>query len=86
MVMKIIGIPIVFDESRLLADYHWDFYAYPMILSVYAINYFFTFQNKRTYTHAHTHTHTHLHARALETMYSIVFQLNEIFQNVHMIF
>ena len=40
MVIKIIGIPTVFDDSRLLADYHWHFHAYPMILSVYAIDYF----------------------------------------------
>ena len=52
MVMKIIGIPTVFDDSQLLADYHWYFHAYPMILSVYAIDYFFNIENKRTRTHA----------------------------------
>ena len=59
MVMKIIGIPTVFDDSQLLAAYHWHFHAYPMILSVYAIAYYFHFENKRTRTHAHTRTHTH---------------------------
>ena len=48
MVMKIIGIPTVFDDSQLLADYHWHFQAYPMILTVYAIDYFFNFENKLT--------------------------------------
>ena len=72
MVMKIIGIPNVFD-SQLLADYRWHFHAYPMILSVHEIDYFFNFENKRT------RTHMHAHARALETIYSIIFQMNEIF-------
>ena len=76
MVMIIIGLPTVFDFSQLLADYHWHFHAYPMILSVYAIDYFLNFENKGT------HTHT----GSLETIYSIIFQLNEIFLNVHMIF
>ena len=66
MVMKIIGIPTVFDASQLLADYHCHFHAYPMILTVYAIDYFWIFK-------------TNAHARALETIYSIIFQLNEIF-------
>ena len=61
MVMKIIEIPTVFDDSQLLADYHWHFHAETMILSVYAIDYFMNFENKRT--HAHTHTHTHTQAR-----------------------
>ena len=47
MVMKIIGIPTVFDDGQLLADYHWHFHAYPMVLTVYAIDYFFNFENKR---------------------------------------
>ena len=41
MVMKIIGITTVFDDMQLLADYQWHFHAFPMILSVYAMNYFF---------------------------------------------
>ena len=52
MVMKIIVIPTVVDDSQLLADYHWHFHAYPMILTVYAIDYFLNFENKRTLTHA----------------------------------
>ena len=81
MVMKIVGIPNVFGDRQPLADYHWHFHAYPMILSVYAIDYFLNFENKHTRTHAHlrTRTHTHAHARALETIYSIIFKLNEIF-------
>ena len=59
--MKIIGIPTVFDYSQFLADHHWHFHSYPMILSVYAIDYFLNFENKRTHTHAHTHTHQHTH-------------------------
>ena len=62
IIMKIIGIPTVFDGSQLLEDYHWHFNLYPMILSVYAIDYFFNFENKCTRTHASTHTHTHTHA------------------------
>ena len=58
MVMEIIEIPTVLDDSQLLADYHWNFHAYPMILSVYAIDYFLNFENKRTPTHTHTHTRT----------------------------
>ena len=58
MVIKVIGIPTVFDDSQLLADYHWHFHAYPMILSVYAIDYFLNFENKGTRTHTHTHPRT----------------------------
>ena len=75
MLLKVVGIPAIFDDSQLLADYHWHFHAYPMILSVGATDYCLNFENKRT----HTHSHTHEHARALETIYSIIFQLNEIF-------
>ena len=53
MVMKIIEIPTIFDDSQLLADYwHWHFHAYPMILTVYAVYYFLNFKNKRTCTSA----------------------------------
>ena len=62
--MKIIGIPTVFDDSQLLADYHWHFHAYPMILSVYAIDYLLNLENKRTRTHEHTQTHTRTHTHA----------------------
>ena len=62
--------PAIFDDSQLLADYHWYFHAYPMILSVDATDYL-NFKNKCT--------HTHAHALALETIYSIIFQQNEIF-------
>ena len=64
MVMKIIGIPTVFDYSQLLADYHCHFHAYPMILSVYATGYFLNFENKRTRTHVHTDTHARTRTRA----------------------
>ena len=74
MFVKVVGIPGIFDDSQLLAGYHWHFHAYPMILSVDATVYL-NFKNKRT----------HAHARTLETIYSIIFQLNEIFENVHMI-
>ena len=50
MLMKIIGILNVFDDSQLLAYYNWHFHAYPMILMVYAIDYFLNFENKRTRT------------------------------------
>ena len=52
MVMKIIGVPTVSDDSQLLADYHWHFHTYQMIITVYAIDYFFNFNNKLTHTHA----------------------------------
>ena len=52
MVMKIIGISTVFADSQLLADYHWHFHPYPMILSVYAIDCYLNFENKRTRTRA----------------------------------
>ena len=58
MVMKIIGIPTVFGDSQLLADYHWHLHAYPMILSIYATDNCLNFENKRTRTHTPTHTHT----------------------------
>ena len=57
-VMKIIGIPTVFDDSQLLSDYHWHFYAYPMILPVYATDNCLNFENKRTHTHTHASTRT----------------------------
>ena len=76
MFVKVVEIPAIFDDSQLLAGYHYHFHAYPMILSVSATDYCMNFENKRTHTHAH----------ALETIYSIIFQLNEIFLNVHMIF
>ena len=64
MVMKIIGIPTVFDDSQLLADYHLHLNAYQMILSVCANDYCLNFENKctRTYTHTHTHARTRMHA------------------------
>ena len=52
MVMEIIGIPTVCNVSQLLADYHWHFQRYPMILTVYEIDYFLNFENKRTRTRA----------------------------------
>ena len=48
---EIIGITTVFDDSQLLADYHWYFHACPMILSVYTTDYCLNFENKRTRTH-----------------------------------
>ena len=52
MIMKIIEILTVFDDSQPLADHHWHFHAYQMILTVYAIDYFLNFENKRTRTRA----------------------------------
>ena len=66
MFVKVVGIPAIFDDSQLLAGYHWHFHAYPMILSVYVTDYCLNFENKRTRTR-------------VETIYSIIFQLNEIF-------
>ena len=71
MFVKVVGIPASFDDSQLLAGYHWHFHAYPifcplMQLTIWILK-----------TNAHTHTCTH--ARALATIYSIIFQLNEIF-------
>ena len=75
MFVKVVGISAIFDDSQLLAGYHWHFHAYPMILSVYVTDYIIKFWKQ---THTHTRTHTHAHACALETIYSIIFQLNEI--------
>ena len=50
MFVRVVGIPAIFDDSKVLADYHWHFHAYPMILTVYAIDYFLNFENKRTRT------------------------------------
>ena len=72
MLVKVVGIPSIFDDSQLLAGYHWHFHAYPMILTVDATDYL-NFKNKST------HTHTLAHAHSLEIIYSIIFQLNEIF-------
>ena len=58
MVIKFIGIPTVFDDSQLLADYHCHFHAYLMILSVYAIDYFINFENKRMHMHARWRLYT----------------------------
>ena len=85
MFVKVVGIPAIFDDRQLLAGYHWHFHAYPMILSVMQLT-IVNFENKRAHTHTHTHTHTHARTRVLETIYSIIIQLNEIFSNVHMIF
>ena len=68
MFVKVVGIPTIFDDIQFLEGYHWHFHAYPMILSVNATEYYLKFENKRTHTHA----------RALEKIYSIIFQLNEI--------
>ena len=62
MAMKNIGIPTLFDDSQLLADYHWHFHAYPMIVSVYATDYCLNFENKRTHTHTHKHAQTRTRA------------------------
>ena len=58
MFAKVVGIPAIFNDSQLLAGYHWHFYAYPMILSVYVTDYCLNCENIRTHTHAHTRTHT----------------------------
>ena len=65
MVMKIVGIPTALADSQLLADHHWHFHAYPMILSVYATEYCLNFENKQTHAHTHTctHTPTHIHRK-----------------------
>ena len=60
MVMKIIGIPTVFDDSQLLADYHWHFHAsrwscpFMQLIIVWIL---------KANAHTHTHTHTHTHCR-----------------------
>ena len=64
------GIPTVFDDSELLADYHWHFHVYPMILSFMQLTIVWILK---------TNTHTHTHTCTLETIYSKIFQLNEIF-------
>ena len=58
MFLKVVGIPAIFDDSQLLAGYHWHFHAYPRILSVYVTDYCLNFENKRAHTHAHTHACT----------------------------
>ena len=84
MFVKVVGIPAIFDDSQLLAGYRSHLNAYvrilmhAMILSVDATDYCLNFKNKCT-PHTHTHTHAHAHERALETIYRIIFQLNEIF-------
>ena len=72
MFVKVVGIPAIFDDSQLLAGYHWHFHAYPMILSVMQLTIVWILKTN-------THTHTHAHACVLGTIYSITFQLNEIF-------
>ena len=62
MFVKVVGIPAIFDDSQFLADHHWLFHSYPMILSVYATTILFEFWKQR-HTHTHTHTHTHAHTR-----------------------
>ena len=60
MVMKIIGIPTVFDDSQLLADYHWHFHAsrwscpFMQLTIVWILK-----ANAHTHTRTHTHMHTH---------------------------
>ena len=78
MVMKIIGILTVFDDSQFLADYHWHFHAYPKSLSVYAIDYFFEFwKQTHTYTHTSTHTHTPTDTHAGDNLqYNILTEWN----------
>ena len=49
MFVKVVGIPAIFDDSQLLAGYHWHFHACRMILSVDATDYL-NFKNKRTHT------------------------------------
>ena len=53
MFVKVVGIPAIFDDSQLLAGYHWHFYAYPMILSVDA-TWLFEFE-KQTHTRTSTY-------------------------------
>ena len=55
--VKVVGIPAIFDDSQLLADYHWHIHAYPMILSVYATDCCLNFW-KQTHTHTHARTRT----------------------------
>ena len=51
MFVKVVGIPAIFDDSQLLACYHWHFHAYPMILSVMQLTIVWILK-----TNAHTHT------------------------------
>ena len=64
MFVKVVGIPAIFEDSQLLAGYHWHFHAYPMILSVMQLTIVWilktnTHTHTRTLTHVHTRTHTH---------------------------
>ena len=68
MFVKVVKIPAIFHDSQLLAGYHWHFHAYPMILSVMQLTIVWILK-----------TNAHTHARTLETIYTKIFQLNEIF-------
>ena len=61
MFVKVVGIPAIFDDSQLLAGYHWHFHAYPMILSVDVTIWIL---KTNAPTHMRTHTYTHAHTRA----------------------
>ena len=52
MFVKVVGIKAIFDDSQLLAGYHWHFHAYPINLSVMQLNIVWILK-----TNAHTHTH-----------------------------
>ena len=57
MFVKVVGIPAIFDDSQLLADYHWYFHAYPTILSVMQLTIFWILK-----TSEHARTCTRMHA------------------------
>ena len=63
--VKVVGIPAIFDDSQLLAGYHWHFHAYPMILSLMQLTIVWIWKQ----THTHTHTHTRTRTRAGENLH-----------------
>ena len=74
MFVKVVRIPAIFDDSQLLAHYHWHFHEYPMIQSVYWKHWiivgatdfmqlsFVWIWKTNAYTQTHMHTCTHTHA------------------------
>ena len=68
MFVKVVGIPAIFDDSQLLAGYHWHFHAYPMILSVMQLTIVWILKSN-AHTHAHTLTHTHACSRQFTVWY-----------------
>ena len=77
-----LAFPCITDDSihiRYTTDYCLNFENNARTRTCWPCTHTHTRTHTHTYAHTRTHARTHAHARTLETIYRIIFQLNEIF-------